>query len=122
MAGNPYEKSIVTPLNLISPLLAQDPTPQGLGSMLVPLIAIGVLFYFILIRPERKKQHTLKAMLEALKKNDRVVTVGGIYGTVTNVHREADEVVVKIDESTNTKIRVTISSIARVVSDESDED
>ncbi len=90
--------------------------------MLLPLIAIGFLFYFILIRPERKKQHTLKAMLDALKKNDRVVTVGGIYGTVTNVHREADEVVLKIDESTNTKIRITISSIARVVSDESDED
>ncbi len=112
----------MTPFDLISPLFAQDAAPQGLGSMLLPLIAIGFLFYFILIRPERKKQHTHKAMLEALKKNDRVVTVGGIYGTVTNVHREADEVVVKIDESTNTKIRITISSIARVVSDESDED
>ena len=54
----------------------------------------------------------------AVKKNDRVVTVGGIYGVVTNVHREADEVTLKVDEATNTKLRVTLSSIGRVLGDE----
>ena len=61
-------------------------------------------------------------MIEAIKKNDRVVTVGGIYGVVTNVRREADEVTIKVDESTNTKIRLTFSSITKVVtSDDSGE-
>ncbi len=57
-------------------------------------------------------------MLAAVKKNDRVVTAGGIYGVVTNVHQEADEVTVKVDEATNTKLRVTLSSIVRVLGDE----
>ena len=61
-------------------------------------------------------------MLAAVKKNDRVVTAGGIYGVVTNVHQEADEVTVKVDEATNTKLRVTLSSIVRVLgSEQSDE-
>ena len=53
-----------------------------------------------------------------MKKNDRVVTIGGIYGVVMNVHREADEVTLKVDETTNTKLRVTLSSIARIISGE----
>ena len=57
-------------------------------------------------------------MLGALKKNDRVITAGGVYGVVTNVHREADEVTLKVDESSNVKLRVTLSSIARVLGDE----
>ena len=57
-------------------------------------------------------------MLGGVKKNDRVVTTGGIYGVVANVHREADEVTMKVDETTNTKLRVTLSSIARVLGDE----
>ena len=48
-----------------------------------------------------------------MKPNDHVVTIGGIYGGVTNVHREADQVTIKIDESNNPKIRVTLSSIAQ---------
>ena len=115
----------MTSLDLISPLLAQDgvdPPSAGFSQMIPALVAIMALFYFMLIRPERKKQQSHQTMLSELKKNDRVVTVGGIHGTVTNVHREADEVVLKIDEATNTKIRVTVSSIARVASDESEKD
>lgn len=83
----------------------------------LPLIAImGVLAYFLLIRPQRREQAARRSMLEAIKKNDRVVTIGGIYGVVTNVRRDADEVTIKIDESTNTKIRLTFSSVARIVS------
>ena len=47
-----------------------------------------------------------------------MVTIGGIYGVVTNVHREADEVTIKVDEATNTKLRMTLGSIARVLVDE----
>jgi preprotein translocase subunit YajC len=57
-------------------------------------------------------------MISALKKNDRVVTAGGMYGVVTNLQRESDEVTLRVDETTNTKIRVTLSSIARVLGDE----
>ena len=90
----------------------------GMMSLLFPMLAIGFLFYFLLIRPQRREQAKREAMLGEIKKNDRVVTAGGIYGTVANVHREADEVTLKVDEATNTKIRVTFGSIARVLGDE----
>jgi len=89
---------------------------------ILPFVLIGLLFYYMLIRPQRKEQAKRKDMLSIVKKNDRVVTVGGIYGVVMNVHREADEVTVKVDESTNTKLRMTLSSIARVLGDEASEE
>jgi preprotein translocase subunit YajC len=88
------------------------------GPPLFLFIAIGVLFYFLLIRPQRREQARRQTMLDALKKNDRVLTAGGVYGVVTNVHREADEVTIKVDEATNTKLRLTLSSITRVLGDE----
>ncbi len=84
----------------------------------LPLFVImALLFYFILIRPQRREQARRTAMLSAVKKNDRVITAGGIYGIVTNVNQEADEVTVKVDEATNTKVRLTLSSISRVLGD-----
>jgi preprotein translocase subunit YajC len=97
---------------------AAAPGPQSsLLDMVPALIAISALFYFMMIRPERRRQASQRSLLEGLKKNDRVVTVGGIYGMVTNVQRDADEVTIKVDEATNTKLRVTFSSIAKVISD-----
>jgi preprotein translocase subunit YajC len=92
--------------------------PMSLLPSLLPFVAIFVLFYFLLIRPQRREQSRRKAMLDAIQKNDRVLTAGGIYGVVTNVHREADEVTVKVDEATNAKLRMTLSSISRVLGDE----
>ncbi len=111
-------------------LLAADGAPQGQpgggggGGLLLwlPFIMIGVLFYLLLIRPHRREQAKREAMLGGVKKNDRVVTVGGIYGVVTNVRRETDEVTIKVDEGTNTKLRMTLGSIARVIGEETDQE
>lgn len=86
----------------------------------IPLTIMGaiLLYFFMFIRPERQKAATLRTKLEGLKKNDRVVTIGGIYGVVMNVQRDTDEVTLKIDETTNAKIRVTFGAIARIVGDE----
>ena len=86
------------------------------------ILALGALFYFIIIRPESTKRKAQQALLDGVKKNDRVITVGGIHGTVASVNRDVDEVVIKVDESTGTKIRVSISSIVQVVTDSSDND
>jgi preprotein translocase subunit YajC len=89
-----------------------------LAGPMFPLIVIFVLFYFMLIRPERRRRATMNQMLDNLKKNDRVVTAGGIVGTVVNVQKGSEEVTIKVDESTNTKLRVIRSSIARVLGDD----
>ena len=96
-------------------LVAQDNNTGMWTSVLFMWLPIGVLFYFLLIRPQRREQAKRQAMLSAVKKNDRVVTAGGIYGVVANVHREADEVTLRVDETTNTKLRVTLGSIGRVL-------
>ena len=104
--------------SLLVTLFAQDaPAAEGGGGLIrlaFPVIAIGLLFYFMLIRPEKNKQSRHREMLANLKKHDRVVTLGGIKGVVANVQREQDEVTVNIDESTGTKIRVNLASIASV--------
>ncbi|MBU4273052.1 MAG: preprotein translocase subunit YajC [Planctomycetes bacterium] len=113
-------ESTLTTLVTRAALFAQEAeaAPAGnLLNMLLPFIAIFVLFYFILIRPQRREQTRRQAMLGAVKKNDRVLTAGGVYGVVANVNRDADEVTVKVDEATNTKLQLTLSSIARVLGD-----
>lgn len=60
----------------------------GMIVSLLPMILIFVVFYFMLIRPQRKKDKKVKEMLAALKKGDRVCTIGGIYGTIVNVRDE----------------------------------
>jgi preprotein translocase subunit YajC len=82
------------------------------------IVVTGVLFYFIMILPQKKKEKELRDRISNLKENERVVTIGGIYGVVTNVQRDAQRVTIRVDEATGTKIRVNMSAIARVVSDE----
>lgn len=84
--------------------------------MLPALVAIGVLFYFMMIRPERRKQAEAQSLLATIKKNDRIITVGGIYGVVTNV--QGDRVTIRVDEANNTKIDITLGSVSRIIVDE----
>jgi len=89
--------------------------PNPLFSMLIYFVPIMLLFYFMMLRPNQRRERDRKNMLAALKKNDHVVTVGGIKGVVANVKPEEDEVVLRVDEDSGTKLRVVFSSIARVV-------
>ncbi len=101
-----------------SPNTGPDGTPPSKpGSsytMLLLMIAVFVVMYMLLLRGPRKQQQQQKQMVQSLKKNDRVRTIGGIYGTVMDV--KGDEVVLKIDEATNTKIHVSTSAIGKNLS------
>lgn len=85
---------------------------------LVPFVLIFIIFYFMLILPQRKKQKQQKAMLEALKKGDKVVTASGIWGTVTNLGKET----VTLQIADNTKIKMQRDYVARVRVDEDEKD
>jgi preprotein translocase subunit YajC len=107
-------------------LLAEDAQPpagdpNAFFKMAFPLVIITFLFYFIMIRPQKKKDDDFKRMLANLKENDHVITAGGIYGVVTNVQRDAERVTIRVDDSTGTKLRVTTSSIMRVLGDDSED-
>ena len=80
----------------------------------LPILAIGLVFYFLVIAPANKQRRKTQDMLSSLKKGDRVVTTGGIYGTIQGV--EADVVYLKIAE--NVKVKVSRSAVSGVVTGE----
>ena len=90
----------------------------GFATALLPILIIFVLFWFILIRPQRREQVRREQMLKALKPTDRVVTNGGMYGVVTSVDREEGSVMLRIDDSNNTKAKFALWAIARVLTNE----
>ena len=93
---------------------------QGLGGMLdqnamiqfLPLVLIFVVFYFLLIRPQQKKQKDHRTMLDALRRGDRVVTGGGIIGTVNRVTSPEE---VEVDIAQGVRVRVLRSTITSVL-------
>jgi preprotein translocase subunit YajC len=99
----------------ISPAYAQalgGGDSSGLITTVAPLALMLVVFYFFLIRPQQTKAKELKAMLDALRRGDRVVTAGGIIGTVAKVV-SADELLVDIAD--NTRVRVVRSTVTSVL-------
>jgi preprotein translocase subunit YajC len=100
---------------LISPAYAQGTGMMDQSALVqfLPLILIFVVFYFLLIRPQQKKQKDHRAMLEAVRRGDRVVTGGGILGTISKVV-SPDEV--EVDLAPNVRVRVLRSTISSVLS------
>lgn len=91
-------------------------TPRPSNMNLWIMLGLMILvFYFIIFRGPRKQQQQHRQMVQSLKKNDRVRTIGGILGTVVDIND--DEITLKIDESTNTKIKVSSSAIGKNLSD-----
>lgn len=77
----------------------------------IMFVAIIAIFYFLIIRPQKKRDKETKAMLDAMKKGDKIITIGGIHGTVVAVKDQS--VVVKVDD--NTRIEFTKSAVSTVV-------
>ncbi len=85
--------------------------PQmGLMANLMPLAIIFLIFYFILIRPQQKQQKDFKKMVENLKKNDQVVTIGGVYGTIVNIKDKT--FVIRVDD--NARFEIDKTAVARI--------
>src|SRR5580693_6121649 len=109
---------------LISPAYAQDASSMlGSATSFLPLVLIFAVFYFLLIRPQQQKQKETRAMISAVKRGDRVVTAGGILGTVQRVPMVQDkdgkqvasnEIEVEIAPNIRvTVLRETITSVIR---------
>jgi preprotein translocase subunit YajC len=86
---------------------------QGALIQFLPLVLIFVVFYFLLIRPQQRKAKDQKAMLDALRRGDRVVTGGGIIGTVVRADNPEE---VTVDIADNVRVRVVRSTITSVLS------
>lgn len=99
-----------------APQTTIDPNAQigGAGAligMLMPIAAMVLVFYFFIIRPERKKSKKVKEMLDSLKVGDRVCTIGGLYGTIIGIKDETIELSVGRDDSKMVVARWAIRSV-----------
>jgi len=121
--------SIVAVAHQSSLLLAQGGGAAGGGvdsfftSMAIPLGVTLLLMYLLLMRPEQKKRKEMERQIAAIKKNDHVVTIGGIYGTVVNAAAESKFITLRVDDSNGTKLKVLRSAISHVgAADEAEAD
>lgn len=110
----------------VSPLWADGPavpagTPQGaapsaqppafLGSSLVPMLLMGGVFYFLLLRPQQKRLKAQQEMLNALKQGDEIVTTSGILGKITGI----TEKVVTVEVADNVKVKMLKTQVSQVI-------
>jgi len=99
---------------LISPAYAQDVAGLlGGATQFLPLVLIFGVFYFLLIRPQQTRAKQMKAMLAALRRGDRVVTAGGILGTVQRMKEGSDEI--EVDIAPNVRVTVMRDTITTVL-------
>lgn len=99
--------------------LLQSGQANGTGQLITTFVTFGlvfVIFYFLIIRPQNKKQKETKDMLSRVKKGDRVQTIGGIRGTVHSVGDQT--IVLKVDDAT--KIEFVKSAVANVIVDKAE--
>jgi len=110
----------------IFPLMAAPQAGQEAGSSsllmsFLPFVLIIGIFYFLIIRPQNKKRKETEKMLSALKKGDRVVTIGGLHGTVQSVKETT--VIIKVDENVKLEfLRSAVSSVVTASKEEKIED
>ncbi len=88
------------------------------GQLIFMLLGLMVLMFIMTSFSQKKEKRRRAEMLESLKKNDKVVTIGGVIGTVVEV--KATEITLKVDESSNTRMRFSRSSIQGVITDDGD--
>jgi len=98
-------------------VLAQNKEQPGASDqllvMLLMIFPFIAMYYFLVLRPQKKKAREREAMLGALKKGDRVLSVGGIYGVVRSI--KDDEIILAVDEQKDVRIRVTRNAISQIV-------
>lgn len=102
-----------------APAPGPAPAPEagisnGLGSLL-PFLGIPIIFYLIMVRPQQLQDRKRREMIDALKKNDKVLTTGGIFGTVISVDPERARVVLRVDDEKGIKLAFSKASIQQVV-------
>jgi len=98
-------------MNFLPFLQAAGGTPGASFTMIIAVALIFAIFYLFIIRPQNKKQKETEKMIAAIKKGDKVITIGGIHGTVSSTKEKT--VIVKVDESC--KLEFSRSAIASVV-------
>jgi preprotein translocase subunit YajC len=97
---------------MMAAMLLQATGGGGFGGFLIPLGLMFAIMYFLVIMPQQRQRKKVQAMLAELKSGDKVITNGGIYGTVNGI--DGDSVILKISSEPQVKIRISRAAIAQV--------
>jgi preprotein translocase subunit YajC len=111
----------VTPSSVLALLLLAEGEQNPLGGIIqlaLPVVMIFFMYIMLIQRPQKREQEKRLSMLAAMKKNDHVLLSSGIYGVITNVREDADEVTVRVDETSGAKLRVTRAAVAKIIAHE----
>lgn len=102
-------------LNVLAAPLFMDaePAPAGSGPFqaVIMIFIVLIALFFIFILPARSRDKQTQKLLDSIKVNDRVLTTGGLIGTVYSIDRQAGEVVLRVDDNNNVKVHFAISSV-----------
>jgi len=102
---------------MIATIILQAPGGgAGFGGFLIPLALMFCIMYFMVIMPQQRQRKKMQAMLAALKTGDKVITNGGIYGTISGI--DGDSAILKISSEPQVKIRISRAAIAQVEASE----
>jgi preprotein translocase subunit YajC len=101
-------------------VFAQDANGGSFWSTAIMLAPIPLIFYFLFIRPQQQTEQKRRSMLDTLKKNDKVLTTGGLYATVVSIDGTHDKVVLRVDDERGVKLAFTRASIARILDSSSE--
>jgi len=101
---------------MMTALLLQATGSGGFGTFLIPLGLMFAIMYFMVIMPQQRQRKKVQEMLGAIKAGDKIVTSGGIYGTINAI--DGDSVILKISSEPQVKIRISRAAIAQVEASE----
>ena len=101
-------------------LMEAGPKSGNFMTLLVPFALMFGILYLLIIRPQRNKEKQRLAMISNVRKNDRVVTTGGVHGVVTSVKEK--EVIVRVDDAKDVKLRIDKSAITSVDASKDEKD
>ena len=91
-----------------------DAGGSGMFLFFIILPVVLIFLWLFMANPQKKQEERLRNMLNSLEKNDKVMTVGGLIGTVHSIDKEQNEIVLKVDESNNTRLRFHLTAINTV--------
>ena len=95
-------------------LFAQE-AGDGLSNLMIYMMPLPILIYFAFIRPQQQMERQRRELMAALKKNDKVITTGGIYGTIVSVDAAGDKVVLRVDDDKGVKLTISRANVGRIV-------
>lgn len=111
--------NILTSLMMAAPATGEGGAPQGNGLMgtLIMFVPLALIFYFLILRPQKKQQKEAQTMLESLKKDDYIQLNSGILGKITKIDADKNTMSVEIDKNTHTVIEVVKSAVVGKVNE-----